>query len=246
MKTKINLLFLLLSISIVIITGCTFKPIVTGSENTVEEELTYNDFNAIDLSHSFSAEIMQSDQYKVIIKYNANLKEYIKVLKEGKTLKIGLLEDHNYRNVKLSVKIYMPDITGINANGACKIDIPKFSTENLNIELSGASTFHAGLEIINNLKINSSGASSIFLAGNAKNADLLFTGASRLSGKGMTISNILNIDCSGASIITLTANGQISLDLNGASNVSYYGNGTIVKENSSGASSIRKRENDTL
>lgn len=247
MKKRIKLtMLLLLSISTVFMTGCTFDPVVTGSENTVEEELAYKDFNAIDLSHSFSAEIIQSDQYRVSITYNTNLKKYIKILKRGKTLKIGLKEDHNYRNVKLSVKIFMPDITGINASGACKIDLPKFSSENLQIELSGASTLHAGLEINNNLKINSSGASDIFLAGHAKNTDLVFSGASKLSGKGMIIINNLDIECSGASTITLTANGKISLDLSGASDVNYYGNGTVVKANTSGASSINKRGNDTL
>jgi len=208
--------------------------------------LNITDFNAIDLSHSFNAEIIQSDQYKVVIEYNSNLKEYIDVLKDGKTLKIGLKDGHVYLDVKLSIKIYMPDITAINSSGACKITIAKFNTGNLKIDLSGASDLHADLDIANNLKINSSGASAIFMAGKAKNADLHFSGASKFSGKGMIIGENLFIEGSGASTITITADGKTNLDLSGASTINYYGKGSIVKSDVSGASSIRKRENDTL
>jgi len=242
MKKGTNLLLLLLAISPVLLTNCDFKPMVTGSENITEEELNYNDFCAIDLSHSVSAEIIQSDQNKVTIQYNANLKEYLIALKEGKTIKFGLKGNHYYRNVKLSVKIYMPEIKVIKASGVCKINISKFKTENLQIDLSGASYLQAVLEIGNNLKINASGASSIILTGNAKNADLLFSGASKLSGKGMTINDFLNIDCSGASSLTMTADGKISLELSGASTINYYGKGSIIKSDVSGASSIRKKE----
>jgi hypothetical protein len=246
MKNQFKLIFLLISVSLVFITACSFDSTITGSDNTVQEELSITDFNAIDLSHSFNAEIIQSDQYKVVVKYNSNLKEYIEVLKDGKALKIGLKDGHIYLDVKLSVKIYMPDITAINSSGACKITIAKFKAGNLKIDLSGASDLHADLEIDNNLKINSSGASCVFIAGNAKNADFDFSGASKLSGKGLIISDNLFIEGSGASTISITADGKISLNLSGASTINYYGKGSIVKSDISGASSIRKKENDTL
>ena len=190
--------------SILLLSGCQLLKPINGSENIIETEYVLKDFNTLDISYSFSTEIMQSDEYKVIIKYNANLKEYLDIVNHDKTLKIGLLEGHYYKNTKLSAKIYMPDIKRIEASGASSINIPKFSTNNMEIELSGAS---------------------------------------ELIGKNMIIDNKLNIDCSGASIIKLTANGKISIELSGASKFNNYGNGTIVQSDVSGASSINKAHN---
>jgi hypothetical protein len=246
MKKKLNPVLLAMSILFFAVVSCSIDSTVTGSDNVVEEELNYSDFNAVDLSHSFSAEIIQSENYKLIISYNSNLREYVEVKKEGKLLKIGLADDHFYRNVKLSVKIYMPVLNKLAASGACKINIPKLSSDNCSIELSGASDLHAVLDIMNELKINSSGASEINLSGKAKNAEFSLSGASDLSGKDLIISDKLNIESSGASSVKISADGKIYLNLSGASSVDYYGNGSVVKSDLSGASEVRKREYDTI
>jgi hypothetical protein len=246
MEKRFHTMLVMALIASFFIAGCNFQPLVTGSENITEEELSYSGFSAIDLSHSFNAEILQADHYKVVIKYNANLKDYLDVKKDGNTLKIGLDEEHQYRNVKLSVIIYMPDIDEISASGACKVNFPGFNTNDLKISLSGASQLKAKFEILNNLKIESSGASDIALQGKAKNVVLSFSGASGLKDKGMIISNNLSVESSGASSITLTADGEISLNLSGASEFNYYGMGKVVKSNSSGASTIRKIERDSM
>ena len=229
--------------SILLLSGCQFLNPINGSEKIIETEYVFKDFNTVDISHSFTTEIMQSDEYKIIIKYNGNLKEYLDIVNHDETLKIGLLEGHRYKNTKLSAKIYLPDIKRIEASGASLINIPKFSTNNMEIELSGASDLYGRLNLINNLTIEASGASDIDLEGSAQNANLDFSGASELIGKNMIIDNKLNIDCSGASIIKLTANGEISIELSGASKFINYGSGTIVKSDVSGASSINKAHN---
>jgi hypothetical protein len=247
MKKKIYLLLVTFFTGTFLNIGCSFEPIVTGTENTIEEEITdITDFSAIDLSHSYNAEVIQSDQYKIVIKYNSNLKDYLELKKDGKTLKIGLDKDHQYRNLKLAVRIYMPDLNSISASGACKIKFPGFNTSMLKISLSGASVINARFGIAEKLAIECSGASELNLEGSVKDASISFSGASTLKGKGFKVSNNLNIESSGASNITLTADGKISIELSGASEVNYYGNGSVVKSNSSGASTIKKIESDTV
>ena len=246
MKKRFYQMLLIAAISTFVISGCTLNPLVTGSETMTQEEIAITDFKAVDISHSFSAEIIQSGQYKVVVSYNSNLKEYLNVEKDRETLKVGLDNEHQYRNVKLAVKIYMPELSRIDASGASKINISDYNTNDLGISLSGASELTGKLNVLNNLKIESSGASDMNLMGLSKNASFSFSGASEFKGKGMTIMNDLNVECSGASNVVITANGNISLELSGASDVKYYGNGKIVKSNTSGASSIKKMEGDTI
>jgi hypothetical protein len=240
MKRTLKSLTLLVLNSMLLLSGCTLISI-QGSQNIIETEYDINGFNTIDVSQAFTIEIIQSDVYKVTIKHNDNFKEHLNIVNHNETLKIGLLGGYEYNNTKLSAKIYLPKINRIEVSGASKINIPEFSTNNLAIELSGASKLSGRLNLANNLNIKASGASAIDIEGRAQNASLDFSGATELKGQDMIVDNMLDVDCSGTSKIKLTANGEISVKLSGASTLNYYGNGTIVKRNVSGVSSINKK-----
>lgn len=241
MKTALKKTSLLIFVSILLLSGCISLDYVYGSDDVVETEYPFKDFNTVDISHSFSTKIIQSDSYKVIIQYNDNLKEHLNISSHNGVLEIGLLHGHNYKNTKLSATIYLPHLEGIKASGASSINIPKFSASHMEMELSGASDVYAQLHLTHHLNIEASGASDIRLEGSAQNANLSFSGATELSGKDMTIDNNLTIDCSGASALELTVNGEISIDISGASSFKYYGKGAIVKSDVSGSSSIHKK-----
>ena len=64
-----------------------------------------------------------------------------------------------------------------------------------------------------------------------------------MEAKNLIVSNNLIIESSGASIISITANNNITLDLRGASDCHLYGNGKIISTVTSGSSSIKKHAN---
>lgn len=237
---KTLLTFLTLSATLLFY-GCNQLNPILGSENTTETTFDFKDFNTLEINNSFDVEIIQSSEYKTIVTCNDNFREHLDVDHNGETLKIGLINGYNYNNAQLSAKVYTPDITKIKANGASSIHIPQLSTDNLTVKLSGASNLDGIINLTSNLEIDASGASDIDISGYAQNANLSFSGASTLKGKNMVIDHMLDIDGSGASNISITVNGTINASLSGASQVAYYGDGSVTEQKTSGASSIDKR-----
>ena len=224
-----------------LLNSCQIGPSIVGSKNIVETEYSIKDFSALDISSTFKTEIIQSDEFRVVISYNENLKEHLKIKKSAETLKIGLKSLRGLKNAKLSAKVYMPTLERVQISGACQVSIPNFNCKNLDLDFSGASGLYANIRVENELNIEGSGASIVDLEGTTKHANIDFSGASKLKAKRLIVEQNLEVDCSGASIITLTANGKMNLDLSGASAFYYYGSGQIMKQNLSGVSSIKRK-----
>ena len=212
---------------------------IPGSSNMTKKKYALKNFNSIDVSSSFDLELIQSKDYKIVVQCNENIKEYIDVYLEEECLYVGLKGNNLFSNIDLKVTIHAPDINNIEASGASSIDIEKYKVKNLEFHLSGASDLKADLNISEHLSIEASGASDIKLKGKAKNVDLIFSGASEFSGKKLVISDELTLDSSGASSVTVTANGTLDIESSGASSVTYYGKGKVIRKDISGAGSIQ-------
>ena len=238
--TTTKTVFLLL-ITLSFLIGCNSMIRIDGSNNLVEKNYDITDFTGIDVSNTFHVEIIQADTYKVIATFDDNLEEYIDVKKSGDILKIGLSGGFSYGDNSLSVKIYCPEINKIKASGATKIKITELDVENLFVGFSGASKLMGTLNISSNLSINSSGASVFELKGEVKNLTVNSSGASKFKGKEFLVKDKLIVDTSGASSTTINTAGDIEVDLSGASVFNYYGEGKIVRQNTSGASVVRKK-----
>jgi hypothetical protein len=77
------------------------------------------------------------------------------------------------------------------------------------------------------------------VSGSSNYFDIEASGASTCRDYGFEI-NDLHADISGASNLHLTVQNEIEVEASGASNLTYKGNGVIVYQNISGASSVRK------
>ena len=145
------------------------------------------------------------------------------------------------RNHKLNVYLSYKTLQQITASSASYImfvgvtDLPL-----LNIIASGASNI-AGTLNITDLNIKSSGASDVNIKGTAKNVNVECSGASDLNAFDLTVENC-TIKASGASDVNITATKEISIQASGASNVFYKGTAEIKEKNSSGASTVSKRD----
>jgi len=230
----------LLTVSMLVLASCNSMIRVEASDKLTEKEYNLTDFNSVQISNSFKVEIIQSKEYRVEVTYNEDLEDHVEVVKKGDVLKLGLSQGYYYGNYNLSAKIYMPTIESINASGASVIKFDEFDVSDLSIDLSGASKITGGVDVASDFSIESSGASLIALEGTAKNMTLDLSGASSFKGKELLIDENLTVECSGASNVKLTANGNVEADLSGASVFYCYGNGVIVKQDTSGASVIKK------
>ena len=233
-----------------------------GSGNLVTEEFEFSDFTRVEVGGAFEVEIVQADSYRVSVTADDNLFEYIKVSKQGETLKIGLkLLPLRPLFTTLRAEISMPQIYDLDLSGATKGTVSGFSsTENLDTELSGASSLNlvemsAGdvefelsgasrasgdITASGDARLNLSGASSVQLQGSASDLVIDASGASRVELDNFPVDNA-DVKLSGASGATVNLDGRLDANLSGASKLSYIGEPTMGDVRTSGGSSVSKK-----
>jgi hypothetical protein len=187
-----------------LIIGC------TGGKARSETQRNYDfdSFNKIEVSSAFHVEVIQSNSYSITITAQEKLFDHITVVKTGDTLGISMkwsfgtwLSSWGFRSPK--ARITMPVFTGLEISGASKGTAKGFiSSEDLTLVISGASSLEVDMEV--------------------KDADIEVSGASHLTG--------------------VLKSGDIKMEVTGASGVELDGSGNNLDINVSGASRANLEE----
>ena len=212
---------------------------ITGSGNVVTREENLSGFDKVDVSHAFSVDISQGDSFSVVIRVDDNLEQYLEVVKQGSTLKIGLRPGRSYNlsNATLEAEVTMPELTGLDLSGASHATIAGFkSTKALDVEVSGASSLRGDIEA-GNARLDVSGAGQVRLTGSGQDLTLDASGASQVDLADFPVGDA-SVEVSGASRATVYPSGRLDADASGASHVSYLGSPTLGTVETSGGSSI--------
>ncbi|MBI4658461.1 MAG: DUF2807 domain-containing protein [Verrucomicrobia bacterium] len=213
---------------------------ITGSGQTVTKDYDVSGFSRIAVGNAFQVEIKQGPEHKVAVTVDDNLLEYLDVTTSGETLRIRMQPNLNVRNGTLKAAITLPDLTGLDLSGATHTTVSGFSSDKpLEVEVSGASRLRGEIKS-GDARYEVSGASNIDLQGSAGSLDVSASGASEANFEKCSSSNIV-AHASGASHITVTANGNLEADASGASSVRYAGEPAKLRTNASGASSVRRK-----
>ena len=109
------------------------------------------DFSAVSIGSTFRAEISRGDRFKVSTSSDDNVLKHLSVVKEGKTLKIGLEKGWSYQlKEPLKAEVVLPVLEALDAGGASKATIKGFRSEQeFKLKLHGASTIDGALEVGN-------------------------------------------------------------------------------------------------
>jgi hypothetical protein len=256
-KVMVTVLVVALLIS-VMSAGCVGG--VRGSGNLEIRQYDFSDFDRVDVGYAFEVEIAQSSSYSISITADDNLFEYIQVSKEGETLKIGMKRILSLGSVTLKAQVTMPQLRGLELSGATRGTVSGFSsTENLDVEVSGASSLDlvdistgdvefevsgasevTGDIAVADAEFDISGASTIELEGSAIDIVIDASGASRVKLAALLIDNA-DVKLSGASSGTVKLDGRLDADLSGASKLEYMGQPTMGTINTSGDASLSKK-----
>jgi hypothetical protein len=250
----VTVLLMVAMITVGLLTGCT---IIKGSGVLVTEDMDFGDFTRVEVGYAFQVEIVQSDQFSVSITADDNLFEYIRVSRQGSTLKIGVQPAVMFRSATYRAKVTMPQLLSLELSGATQGTVSGFqSTEDLDIEVSGASSLELeeilagdttfdvsgaskiiGEIAAHDVNFDISGASTVRLLGMADDIKLDLSGASHVEMADFLVSSA-DVDFSGASSGTVHVDGNLDVNLSGASSLTYLGNATLGDVDISGASSL--------
>ncbi|MDD4924356.1 MAG: DUF2807 domain-containing protein [Dehalococcoidales bacterium] len=260
MKIKNLTAFMAIMVLLIVpcISGCLYP--VSGSGNLVTEQFNYTDFDCVQVSHVFKVEISQSDTFSISVTADDNIMEYVIINLSGDTLQVRLKQGYNYHSITAVAKISMPDIShldmsgatggiikdfissnnvSIQVSGASNLTLSDLATGNIKIEISGASNVTGSLAA-DDARFNISGASNLSLSGSGHGLKTTVSGASKMSLDNFTTDDA-DVNISGASTAVVNTTGTLDAAVSGASTLYYIGNPVLGDINISGASGIQKK-----
>jgi len=223
-------------------------------------------FTAISVSSAIDLYLTQSNKNEVAVSAtNDEIRDHIVTEVVGGTLIIRLGDKgtwfswRKWGNYKTKAYVSIQDINALTASGASTVHLVNtIESPKMRIKLSGASDFKGNIKAgvlmyqltgasdykgevtANSIDIDGSGASSIELIGKVDDLAIEVSGASDAKLYNLTAKGAL-LRASGASNIGVTVTEILRANSSGASDINYKGNPTVKESNTSGASSIRRR-----
>ena len=201
--------------------NCSFSNFsgIQGSGTSKIETRNVSAFTKIDVGGAINIEVSVQNDFSVEVRADDNLLANIKTEVSGNTLKI-YSEDRISPKTRINVKISMPALEGVDVSGASSGVVANVKADSLELKASGAS--------------------KIKIDGEAQSLKADASGASTIDAEGLKVADA-DIEASGASKATVSANNDLKVDASGASKISYIGEPKNIKQNSSGASSVTKK-----
>jgi len=204
-------------------------------------------FHAIKISNAFNVYISQGNEDAVAISASkAEYKAKIITKVENGVLIIRFDEDKNFwkgwngDKQKLTAYISIKKIDRLDVSGACDVFFEDgISSEDLNVELSGASDIKGKIDA-KKLSFDISGASDATISGNAAELSVEASGASDFKGYEL-LTNYCTAEASGASSVNITVNKELNAKASGASSVRFKGEGLIRDIKTSGSSNVTRK-----
>lgn len=192
---------------------------VAGSGVAATESRNVSEFRGIDVGGVFQVEVTAGKDYGVVVEGDDNLLQYVKTEVSGGVLKISSTERLK-SSTPLRIRVSAPEIESIDGSGACKISV-------------------AGLKS-SELRVDTSGASKINLAGETESLTIDVSGASNINAENLKAENA-TVDASGASKVEVFVTSKLVSEASGASKISYTGNPTSVTKDTSGAAKVSQK-----
>ncbi len=114
-----------------------FTTFLSGQNSTSDEisEKIYefSNFDTLELSHTISVILVQSDTYSVAISCEDKYRDDVVVTQNNSTLKIQLKGRKSYKNINLSAVIHMPSVKKLEMSGASKVVFRDYKDSDLEL-----------------------------------------------------------------------------------------------------------------
>ena len=235
------------------------------SNRSVTNPYDFSNFTRLDIQNAFDVEIIQSGTYSISVTTNEALQDYLFVQKDGDTVTIKLAPNHPFTDFvlmrkTLKARIAMPVLNSLTVSGASHCQVKGFeSTNNLDVEVAGASrvtlnNIEAGdvkLAVSGESTISGkltsvdvdfdiSGASQVELTGSGEDVVLTAEGASKINLE-FFITQTADITLNGSSQVTTDTRSHLDFSLSGASRLYFLANPNIGKMEVLGASTVKHK-----
>ena len=229
--TKLN--FLMASVALLFLSGCSFSDddggifnCVKGEGATVTEELLVSDFTGIKIKCSMDVFITQGDEIKVTVEGQQNIIDLIETDVQDDTWDIEF--DQCVRNHDdLKLFITMPNIYYLSIDGSGNITGENiFSVGGISLRISGSGEMDLALEATDKVDTRISGSGEMRLEGTADEFDVEISGSGDMEAFDLTAQDV-EVDISGSGDVEVYADEYLDVKITGSGDVHYKGSPLI-------------------
>lgn len=233
MKTK-HLFFILLLAAVLAISCRSPISIHLGGGKEIQpsgvivsEERDVGDFTGIDMRSFGTLILSQGDTESVIIKGSDNVVPVIQTSVRNGILVIQNDEDIRITGVNeykvLTYTIVVKDLSSLTISGAADVEIGSLTTPELKVEMNGAGQVTLDSLTSDSLDITLSGVGNVTVSGEVSTARIDIPGAGSINAADLQIQTA-DVNISGIGSATVWVTDELSGNISGGGNVSYYGN----------------------
>jgi hypothetical protein len=236
MKKRLVFCLTLLSLTLILFTGCSAIVHVAGTGKIVEKSYDFKDFSGVEISDAIKYEVKQSDSFSLVVSTHENIVEHLDVYQSGKTVHIGL-KPGLFQDQDTGVKITLPQLHKLGISGASEGSASGFdSSADLEIKVSGASDLDMNIKA-GKTAMDISGSSEVNGELIAADTRIQLSGASDLNMKLKTAGTA--VDVSGSSDVSGELQAQdVRFKLTGASQCELSGSAGDASIDASGSSDM--------
>ncbi|WP_111709230.1 head GIN domain-containing protein [Lutibacter citreus] len=214
---------------------------VKGNGSITTEIRSVSDYDKISISGNFDVLLVKGSEGEISIKADENLMEYISCEVKKDLLSIKTKKGYSLKSSK-TIEIIIPfkDINSVSLAGSGNIKTEdSIETNNLKINLAGSGNMNMEVST-RKIDTHIAGSGNINLKGDSNEFSCNIAGSGNLNGESLK-TDIAIAKIAGSGNIKIKTNKEIQAKIAGSGNVFYYGNPKIVKSNSIGSGSIKKK-----
>ncbi len=219
--------------------------------NAAQRTWNVEDFTALDIEGGYQVRIRKGSTFRVTARGPQRELDDAQVQVRGGKLVVEpedgfrlSLWGNRAAHEPVLFEVEMPDFKGLDVSGAVRADIAGFnSDQEITLDQSGATWVKLDARSAG-VRLDMSGASHTLLTGTTRRLSAEINGASELRARQLTAEEV-SVDASGASRATVNAVRELEADASGASRITYYGSPSQIEANDSGASSVRRADDNS-
>ncbi|MDR0230674.1 MAG: DUF2807 domain-containing protein [Dysgonamonadaceae bacterium] len=196
-------------------------------------------FDKISAASSPEVHYYASDEYRVILTVDSNLKEYVEIFTRNNTLTIKTEKGVSCSFTKFLVEVYCPVLTDVSMSGSCKFKcFDEIITPSFGVDISGSGKADVMVDC-SRFSGKISGSGKVTAIGSAANANIDISGSGVFEGYEFDVKNA-TVKISGSGKVNISVENDLNANISGSGEVNYRGNPT-VNTKISGSGKVREK-----
>ena len=218
---------------------------MTGNGNLISFERSFEPFESISSMATADVRYYASDEHRVVVTVNENLKEHVDIFSSKNILHIGIKKNSNGSFTKFLVEVYSPTLKSVvligSDNFEGNIEEREFSasiigsgdiivtgaSEELKVNIAGSGDFKGNGFYTKNTSVNIAGSGDVSITGASEELKVNIAGSGDFKGNQFKTNNT-SVNITGSGDAAVNVENKLNVNITGSGKVRYRGETTDV------------------